>query len=134
MRLALVIIVLAGVAFGYHQVSSRSASPHDRAVASLKSMVATEGSGDAGSVECNANPTPEPAGYAAYGRLTMFDCRYRTSTGSVVETCMMSGGKLDQFAHGRWASDGESTCAAAGKELAKVASLTPGSVTVPTTP
>ncbi|MGH3430083.1 MAG: hypothetical protein ACRD3Q_17075 [Terriglobales bacterium] len=126
-RVALVVILLLGGAFGYREMTKPSA--HDQAVASLKSLIAHDGQGDPASVSCNAKPSPVPPGYAAYGNMAMFDCSYANpSTGTVVDTCMMHGGKLAQVSDG-WATDGSTgSCAAGGRVLANLANLATGAI------
>jgi hypothetical protein len=119
-RVAVVVVVLLGAAFAYHEMTNRSS--HDQAVSSLKRQLGASGQGDPASVSCKSKPSPIPAGYAAYGNLTMFDCSFDTSTGAVVDICMLHGGKLSQVSSG-WANTGEEgTCAAAGKMQATLAS------------
>ena len=89
-RLALVVILLLGGAFAYREATKPSL--HDQAVASLKRNVAETGLGDPSSVSCNSKPSPIPAGFAAYGNVTMFDCSFADpSTGTVHGMCMMHG-------------------------------------------
>jgi len=123
-RVALVVIPLFGVAFGYREVSRMAkGSPHDQAVATLKHETAATGLGDPASVSCNAKPSPIPQGYTVYGNVTLFDCRYADpNTGTVVNTCMIHGGKLAQVSNG-WATDGtEGSCAEGAKMLATLTS------------
>jgi hypothetical protein len=122
-RVALVVILIVGVALGYRQVTK--GSPHDQAVASLKRQLGTTGLGDPASVSCNATPSPIPAGLAGYGNVTLFDCSYADpNTGTVVDTCMLHGGKISQISDG-WATDGTGTCVEDGKMQA---SLTSGGI------
>jgi hypothetical protein len=112
-RVALVVILLLGVAFAYREVSKTS--PHDQAVAALKHTFAVSGQGDPASVSCNSKPSPIPAGFAAWGNVTMFDCSFADpGTGTVHGMCMMHGGKLSQVTNG-WAQEGEGTCASLSK-------------------
>jgi hypothetical protein len=112
-RVALVVILLLGGAFAYREATKPSL--HDQAVASLKRNLAETGLGDPSSVSCNSKPSPIPAGFAAYGNVTMFDCSFADpSTGSVHSMCMMHGGKLSQVSSG-WGQAGEETCASLGK-------------------
>jgi hypothetical protein len=122
-RVALMVILLVGVAFGYREVSQMTkGSPHDQAVASLKRQIATTGQGDPASVLCNATLSPIPPGYAGYGNVTLFDCSYADpNTGTIVDTCMLHGGKLAQVSNG-WATDGTGSCAKGGKVLATLIS------------
>jgi hypothetical protein len=115
-RIALVVILVLGVAFAYREVTKPSS--HDQAVATLKHEIAETGLGDPGSVSCNAKASPVPPGYAGYGNVTLFDCSYAdSSTGTVVDTCMLHGGTIAQISDG-WANGGPGTCAEDAKMLA----------------
>jgi hypothetical protein len=119
-RIALVVVLIFGAAFAYREVTKPSL--HDQVVASLKRNLAATGQGDPSSVSCNSKPTPTPAGFAAYGNVTTFDCSFADpSTGTVHGMCMMHGGKLSQVSNG-WAIAGEGTCASLSKLQADLTS------------
>lgn len=112
-RVALVVVLLLGAAFAYREVTK--SSPRDQAIASLKRDLAASGQGDPSSVSCNSKPSPIPAGFAAWGNVTIFDCSFADpSTGTVHGMCLMHGGKLSQATSG-WAEEGEGTCASLSK-------------------
>lgn len=107
-RVVVAIVVVAGLAFGYHQLTQQS--PQQEAVSTLKRTLSVQGT-PVDSVTCKASSSALPAAYAN-SDMKLFDCNYvHTDDGRIIDVCMFTSEQVNAKLGAGAGGFGEGTCA-----------------------